>query len=146
MKRILLSLMLLVLAGSAFALEPCKSGSYYNPVTDGTGIDLQVSEDVIVLYRYAYLAGHADYWVGAVENDNSGEWVFDMNQTFATNDGVGQAEAGTTVITELENGNLLFSWNWSFDHGLNKAIPWCLGAWCSGEEELIPLFLPHKCE
>lgn len=149
MKKLFLTFAL-VLAGisSAWALDPCKSGAYYNPETNGTGIDIQVSDETIVVFRYGYLGGHADYWVGATANDDSGEYVLKVNQTFATEDGVGQYNVGSVILTEIEDGNLLFEWNYQLDVGKpgDYSIPWCLSSQCYGEEVVVPLFLPHDCE
>jgi hypothetical protein len=135
---------LLVFASTGWALDPCYSGSYYNPETVGTGIDIQVSEDIVAVYRYGYL-GTPNYWVGATEN--IGDFIeVDMSATRYLEDGtITEFVVGDVTLAPTETG-LHFTWHWSLDLRRDTAIPWCLGEQCVGEEELIPLFNPTPCE
>jgi len=147
-KLILFFALMLAGIGSAYALDPCQSGAYYNPETNGTGIDLQVGQDRIVLFRYGYLNGSSDYWVGTAANDDSGEWIFSVSQTFGSN-GQSQGNVGGITLTEMGDGTLGFEWGYSLDlkkMGAGVAIPWCIGGQCTGAEIVEPLFLPHDCE
>lgn len=51
MKKVIFSLLLLALAGAAFAQD---SGLYYNPARDGEGLSLQRSGDTVVAFLFTY--------------------------------------------------------------------------------------------
>lgn len=147
MKKFLFSIILLAFSYNAFALDSCQSGSYVDPAYDGVGIDLQISDDLIVLFRYDYLGGSPNYWVGVAVNDDSGIYDFATSSTRQLSDGsIDTRDVGTMTLVEDGSG-FLFSWSYSLDLGVEGAsIPWCLSSGCNGSQELLPLFLPSSCE
>ena len=148
MRNFLLTAILLAFSFNAFALDSCRSGAWVDPAYEATGIDLQVGEDFIVLFRYDYLNGDANYWVGVAVNDDSGSYDFAVSSTRMLDDGsIEDRDVGTFSLDEAEDGSLLFSWSFSLDLGVRDAsIPWCLGGDCRGSRVLAPLFLSSSCE
>ena len=141
----------LLLSTSAFALDTCYTGSYYEPATDGEGIALQVSEDRVVLYRYAHFRAVPNYWVGVLDNDQPDGTVltFRAYQTLNVEGDIASYDVGTITLTP--NGDA-FDLSWDYDIDISKigdpdvSIPWCLNSDCSGSKELISLFRTASCE
>jgi len=149
MKRTLLLLILagfFGIAGSAQALDTCDSGSYYDPATSGSGIDLQVSPDKVVLYRFSFLGDSSTWWTGVASN-TEGVIAFEMNQTVKSGNEVKTYAVGDLTLTPAGDG---FIMDWFFDinaEGFKAGltIPWCLTEGCSGTKELVNLFRPIGC-
>lgn len=147
MKRVLLSLLLLLAAGSAYGLDKCMSGSYYNPDKNGQGFDLQVSDETIVVYFYGY-AGKSHYWfLGNGANQNSEEIYLAAYETSKDDDGeVWYPKVGDmTIFTWEDSAKLTISWNFKYDLDRPIAIPWC-NSMCKGDETVVALFRPLDCE
>ena len=151
MKRVLFSLMLLFVATSAYGLDKCMSGSYYNPETSGQGFDIQVSNETIVVYFYGY-AGQSHYWFLANGvNQNSEEIYLTAYETAKDDDGnVWYPKVGDmTIYTWEDPAKLTFSWDFSLDLARlgdpNVTTPWC-NFMCQGDETVTALFRPINCE
>lgn len=151
MKRVLLSLLLLLVAGSAYALEKCMTGNYYDPASDGQGFDLQVSDETVVVSFFGY-AGNSKYWfLGTGANQDSDEIYLTAYETEKDDNGdVWYPKVGDMTIYTWEDPNKLsISWNFSLDlDRLNEpgiAIPWC-NSMCQGDETVVALFRPIDCE
>lgn len=130
---------------SGHAIDACMSGSYYAEATNGTGIDVQIGDETAVLFRYGYLAGDSEYWVGAAANDDDSVLEFDAFQTYGPGGGE-QMNVGTMSIDVIDGETLLFSWAFHFDARKSTALPWCLSADCGGTEELKAIFQPRPCD
>ncbi len=131
----------------AWALDPCYTGSYYEPATDGEGITLQIKEDRIVLYNYAHLGGSPNYWVGAIDNNKPEDAIleFDAYTTTSSVSGIETLNVGEISLEPTETG-FYMTWDYEFDISKSRGgIPWCLAAGCSGSKTLISLFRPIAC-
>lgn len=144
-----LILLLLALTAPAFALDRCYSGAWYEPASSGEGIDLQISDEKVVLYRYAHLNGAPNYWVTSTEQSDSAVLNFTAYQTMRTITGIEVFDVGSLQLTTnpQENSQLIMAWDYDIDLSkVNGATPWCLTGGCSGSKELTHLFQPIKCK
>ena len=151
MKRFILSLVLLAgaagIVGSAQALDKCYSGSYYDPTASGSGIDIQVSDERIVLFRFGYLGSYNIWWTSVAAND--GNLIFDLMQTIGSEGSNTNHEVGTLTLTPWADNNTRLIMDWNITLDLTKevsGIPWCLTSGCSGSKEMVALFRPTRCE
>lgn len=159
MKKLMISL---VLAGSllssvpVFALDRCNDGSWYNPDTNGIGLNIDVSDEFVVAYFYTYVAGRKAYIVGTAENqpDEDGIYTF-KNMTSAHRPPGGDVEtldqmgAGSAYLADNGDGTLEFGWSistWFEDGEPIDTIQWCLFDGCLGQLTVQPLYLPTPCE
>jgi hypothetical protein len=118
---------------SAHALDTCLSGSWFNPERSGEGMDINITEDVVVAYWFGHLDGTA--WFVAVGPNDGAKVQLDIYQTL---------EGGDEKIIEDKIGEMQISHDefMLIDYQLhldlrqlgaeNIAIPWCLSQFCSG--------------
>lgn len=145
--KLLLITLITLFSANAFALDQCYSGAWYEPATSGEGIDLQVSDEKIVLYRYAYLNGKPNYWVTSLPNTDTDTYQFRANQTLKSDGVIDVYDVGTITLKTSE-GRLMMSWNYDINIQQSAAggSIWCLSGECSGSKELIRLFQPVACK
>jgi hypothetical protein len=145
MKRLFLLFTLITLfVTPVLAIDTCLSGSYYNPETSGTGIDIQVRDDKVVLYRFATLGSAPAWWTGVASNDSDLVLVFPMYQTFqGTTANVGSL---TLIPDEFDSTKFYMEWDYIMDlTNVGSTMRWCLIGDCSGAEDIQVLFQPVPC-
>jgi len=149
MRTLLFTILLSSFAVPALALDKCYSGSWYEPETSGEGIDLQISEGKVVLYRYAHLNGSPNYWTSSLNNSDSAVLNFTAYQTMRTATGIEVFDVGSITLTTNppENSRMIMEWDYDIDlDKIGSGTPWCLSGGCSGSKELSHLFQPVTCK
>lgn len=133
----LFAIALLAVSANAFALDACFTGSWYDPENPGEGINVEVLDDILVVYFY----------------DESGQWTFfqgdeeklDMYQPWAG----GNDDVGDGYFVPVDNNTVEFG----FDQLLDlrdvtfwRPIPWCLRSDCERDFVFRRLTQPIPCE
>ena len=130
-------------SNTAAALDQCDTGSWYDPGRDGEGINLEVTEDLVVMYFYTYdNIGHT-FYVGVGAN---GEVVqLELYETY-TDRGFpkGELNVGTATLS-LEDGFMLFDYHLNLDTASDSPIPYCIGLHCDGQFIYERLTQPIDC-
>ena len=142
--------LLLIFSAPVLAMDGCYSGAWYEPATSGEGIDIQVSTEKVVLYRYAYLNGVPNYWVTNTPNSNDLTLHFVAYQTLMNDGVIDVFDVGSISLTPDPDDTKKMRMSWDYDIDLSKigegSIPWCLTSGCAGSKELVSLFRPTECE
>lgn len=125
MKRMIVFLFALVLCGTAFALEPEHTGSWYDPDNSGYGITLHAWEDGAVFWFFSH-GPAGNLWL---MSDVSDAGLFTMYWPNSNQFPVGQLhmqEVGWATLTPVDD-TLVIKWNLVIDCGLQASPvpPWC---------------------
>lgn len=139
MKRLfsLIILLCMLAPTTVHALDECFTGSWYDPATPNSGINIEVLENVVVAYFYT-----PGEWLTMIA-DRPEDGYVDLRLMQTT--GYGTRYVGYAVIEIIDNNALFFNYNQKLDfYRVDAAIPWCIG--CSGEFEYIRLTQPIPCE
>ena len=146
--KLVIFVLTMLFAAPALALDKCYSGSWYEPETSGEGIDLQISDEKVVLYRYAYLNGSPNYWTASVDNSDSAVLNFTAYQSMKVDSGIEVFDIGSITLTTNppENSRMIMEWDYDIDlDKIGSGTLWCLSGGCSGSQELTHLFQPIEC-
>jgi len=144
MKKNILALVLsglLPLTGNA--LDTCFTGSWYEPATDGEGINIEVTEDTVVGYFYTWKNGSRDMYVLSGYNTQLG---FATADAFASYLAMGEhttEKVGTIALESGDENTLYFAWDWKTDW---KTGDTCRVDSCVGTRTLTRLTQPIGCD
>lgn len=145
--KLIFASILLLLSGPAFGLDKCFTGSWYEPATSGQGVNLEVTEDLVLGYFYTYDADKQFYlFVGPNKEDEFGGLELTAYETVGSSPfPKEELMVGNVWINAFDSGKLSFSWNFELDADkwAGSGIPWCLG--CDGSLELVRLTNPLGC-
>lgn len=137
MKYLLTLLLALGMTTSVQALDNCVTGSWYDPENSGSGINVEVMDDVVVVYYYT--PGRWLSFLGA----NDLPYSVDLNLYQTTSEGTRYAGDGSIDI--IDNDTMVFNYMQQYDFWREDAtIPWCIG--CTGTFEYVRLTQPIPCE
>jgi hypothetical protein len=136
----LLAGLLLVCTPLLFAdqsVDPCYTGSWYDPENPGSGVNVEVLETAVVVYFY-----RAEGTWFVLQGDDDG---LEAYQPW----GDGIENVGDGYFAPVDNDTAAFGYDLLLD--LERAapglpIPWCLRSDCSGEFEYTRLTQPVPCE
>lgn len=154
MRLAILLLIINILTTPAFALDRCLSGSWYEPFTEGEGINLEISDELVVGYFYTWKDGFRDMYTltGYNETDASNAPWFDEFVTLTGHasfllDGLHQTfQVGHAAIEVLSDDILILAWEWEADWGdSDTPIPQCTRYECSGVRVMLRLTQPIEC-
>jgi hypothetical protein len=150
MKNLLyLALTALLLASLPFAafsqsgaLDSCHTGSWYDPLNPGEGINVEVLPDgYVVAYFYTYDFMGRQTWYVFQGADSEFLTAYDVVNGEAVD--VGQAS-----LTATSNNSVYFHYQFLLDldaQSPTRPIPWCLTSACEGEFAYIRLTQPIPC-
>ena len=141
MKTLLITLLLLI-SSSAFALDSCYTGSWYDPARDGEGISIEVLGATTAGYFYTFNSNGKQQWFTLI-----GDSVLTMysTQLVSGNPFTSQTEAvGMAEITPLTNDTLSYEFDQEFRYK-NGVLKPCNGNTCEGSYTYIRLTQPVPC-
>jgi hypothetical protein len=116
----------------AEGLDPCMSGSFYDPDAPGEGINVEVLEDQVVVYFYRADGVWFVLQDGEVYQPYAGE-IYDV---------------GRGVFEPISQDEVYFSYDLLLDStqvSQHRPIPWCLRSDCEDEMILQRLTQPIPC-
>ena len=139
---------LLLFSGPAMALDPCYSGSWYNPETAGQGFNLEVYEGLVVAYFYSYDdLNNKQFYVGVGPNSEENPLILDVWETVGTADWPKHSnKIGGFKFDPIDGDNLVVEWGFQLDVDKNGAIPWCLYDHCRGGMHMYRLTNAGACD
>lgn len=122
-------------------LDSCYSGSWYDPLDPGEGINVEVLDGYYVVYFYTYNAD-GQTWYVFQGDDNEALTAVDVLDREPV-------DIGSGSFTPTSTNDAYFIWRFSLD--LDKLspttpIPWCLHSGCEGEVAYKRLTQPIPCE
>lgn len=131
MKAFLLSI-LLMFSGSAMAFDSCMTGSWYEPATNGEGLNVEVlTNGKVVAYFYK-----SDEWFAMSGPSEDG--LADLRMLSTRGPGTEAREVGSASVLVVDNNTIIFDWYVEFDFAkTGTGIPWCIG--CYGTREMTRL-------
>jgi hypothetical protein len=131
--KTLMMIIMMMMSGSAMALDACFTGSWYE--TDGQGINIEVlSADRTVGYWYGYGTDQHNRW-----------YTFDLDSSgvgpIYTTDNSGQLfHVGDASLDAVDNDTVIFVTSIVVDV---DNPPWCLG--CERSQVMTRLTQPIEC-
>lgn len=141
----ILIILLAIVVGTVRAdIDPCMTGSWYDPTTDdGRGIDIQVLESGIVAgYFYTWYGAERELVTIIGTNDADLEVTFDAYQSLFE----GSHWVGNAWIDVVDNDHIVFSYNWRHDfRRVDNTMRWCFYD-CDGVYEYPRLTQPIACD
>ena len=147
--KMFISLILIcVLTQSAWALDKCMTGNWYDPTTDdGRGFALEVLENrnMAVAHFYDWYGGRRDHFIFSGDNLPDDEtFYFNAFQSLVSGTAAGTQYVGGGEITYIDNNSVLFEYTWQYNHlNTSNTMHWCIG--CSSIGEYNRLTQPIEC-
>lgn len=157
--KYIIALFALLFSFNIYALPNCATGSWYDPAKSGEGLNMEVTEDLVVVYLYTYGAMYDDlgyamagkqFFVAVGENveDEDGFVNLRISETIAVPGWPKpQLNVGSAKVAVID-GEMLFSYNLTLDADKlldpGVAIPWCIG--CTRDLVYVKLTNPIQCE
>ena len=123
--KTLIMIVMLMLSGSAVALDACFTGSWHDPLTNNAeGLNIEVMPQTVVGYYYTWYYGNRNVYTMSGANDIDGAAV--MNTYASYEAGRLTSWAGVSDITVLDDNNIMFHHSLKYDFlREDAAIPWC---------------------
>jgi len=152
MKKILLTIVLLLFSFPAFAVFDCQSGSWFDEERSGEGANVEVLNDTVLAYFYSHSAFGQEWFVLQGPRPVGDTVLFTVHDVVKLSEDpweIISQEVGVASIEFIGEDALIFSFNYSLD--LNRlgeediVTPWCLHEQCSGEFLYTRLTRPIPC-
>ena len=137
MKKFLLVALLMFASFNVLALDNCYSGAWASPERNGSGITLDVMDDLVVSHYYTWNFGPSRDMYVLVNDNVDGDIVTLNGYTSFMDDDWNYVErwVGEATVEALDADTIQFSWKWKYDY-INQTpdttIAWCLNSECEG--------------
>jgi hypothetical protein len=145
----LLAILLLAFSLNAVALDPCYTGSWYDPERDGEGLVIEVLGDTTLAYFYTYSFHNSGQEWFLFQGDGA---ILDAFDTIKHSEDPFVAEVfdvGYAVIEPVNENEITFLHSYVLDLEVlseENPSPWCLHEACTREYNYIRLTQPIDCE
>lgn len=125
--KTLMMIIMMMMSGSAMALDACFTGSWYDPLTNNAeGLNLEVLDNQVVGYYYTWYEDHRNVYTMSGVNDIDGAAVMDTYTSYKSDAGYQVQWVGVSDITILNANNLMFHHSFKYDFlRENWTTPWC---------------------
>ena len=145
--KYLIALLLLVLSTPAHSIDACFSGSWYEPFTEGEGINIEISDSVVTGYFYTWRNGSRDMYTLTGYNDQKDFNALTGHASFLWDGLHTTFPVGHAAIEVFNSNIILFAWDWGQDwaNGTDP-VPQCDRSECYGVRTMVRLTQPIACD
>jgi len=139
-----LTILLFLFSTTAFALDACYTGSWFDPLRDGEGINIEANDQNVVAYFYTFDRNDRKAWFTLI-----GDRVLAIFDTILIDDKyldfrTETVLVGSAIIEPLTNNDLYFQYQ--FDLEYKNGIKYeCVGDICTGNYLYRRLTQPIPC-
>ena len=144
--KTLLTILLLMISGSAMALDACLTGSWYDPEQSGFGINIEAHQGFTGAYLYTFDKNLRPIWFVMV-----GKEVLTMSVTAVVPDNdkfiAKELDVGVAEIIPVAEGLIRFRYSLIAEYDTEKGkLVLCNGDHCDGDYLFTQLTKPIACD
>jgi len=145
MKKLLLILTLFLLSTTAQALDPCMTGSWYDPEQSGFGVNIEAHDVYTASYLYTFDGDSRPVWYVML-----GDKILTMSVAYVLDDDdfiTKEVEVGVAEIIPITDGVIRFRYSLIAEVDPDGGgVRICRGDHCDGDYIFKQLTRPLECE